>query len=82
MRLINKSKESDLIMEKLSFDVNNGSIIELAQFKHDGSVSMTTYDSKGNQETNTESISAGDFITMLNWYRYEKGKGNHSLNFE
>jgi len=69
-------------MEKLSFDVNNGSIIELAQFKHDGSVSMTKYDSKGNQETNTESISAGDFITMLNWYRYEKEKGNHSLNFD
>jgi hypothetical protein len=66
----------------ISFNVNNGSIIELVQFNHDGSISITKYDSKGNRETNTECITAGDFITMLNWYRYEKGKGNHSLNFE
>ena len=69
-------------MSKMSFEVNNGSIIEATQFKHDGSISITKYDSKGNQEASTFNISAGDFITMLNWYRYEKGKGNHSLDFE
>lgn len=69
-------------MNKFSFNVNNGRIIELTQSEHDGSISITKYNSKGNPEKDVETISADDFITVLNWYQYEKGKGNHNLDFE
>jgi hypothetical protein len=60
---------------KMSFEVNNGRVIETVQFKHDGSISIIKYNSKGDQEADTFCISAGDFITMLNWYKYEKERG-------
>jgi len=66
---------------KMNFEVNNGRTIEVFQAREDGPVYAITKDSKGKEES-TESISAGDFVTMLNWYRYQKGEGNVNLSFE
>jgi hypothetical protein len=66
---------------KMNFNVNNGRTIEVFQARNDGPVYATTFNSKGQAE-GTEDISAGDFVTMLNWYRYQKDAGNTNLSFE
>jgi len=65
---------------KMKFKVNNGRTIEVFQEREDGPVYATTHDSKGEIE-NSEIISPGDFVMMLNWYRYQKENGNGNLNF-
>lgn len=73
---------------KMTFKVNNGRTIEVFQARDDGPVYVTRYDSnyfekyllKGKKES-SDIISAGDFVTMLNWYRYQKENGNENLNF-
>jgi hypothetical protein len=67
---------------KMNFKVNNGRSIEVFQARNDGPVYATTLNSNKEEEGNTEIISAGDFITMLNWYRYQKDIGNTNLSFE
>ncbi len=66
---------------RMNFEVNNGQTIEVFQARNDGPVYVTTLDSKGQKEI-PYSISAGDFVTMLNWYRYQKDSGNINLSFE
>ena len=65
---------------KMTFKVNNGRTIEVFQARDDGPVYVMRYDSKGEKESG-DIISAGDFVTMLNWYRYQKENGNENLNF-
>lgn len=65
---------------KMKFKVNNGRTIEVFQAREDGPVYVTTYSSKGDEE-DCEIISPGDFVMMLNWYRYQKENGNENLNF-
>ena len=66
--------------------VNNNGVIEVEQKEDDGmlEVRMVT---KGrykepNIVENSYNISAGDFVTMLNWFRYQKDNGNINLDFE
>lgn len=65
---------------KMTFKVNNGRTIEVFQARDDGPVYVTRYDSKGEKESG-DIISPGDFVMMLNWYRYQKENGNENLNF-
>ncbi len=65
---------------KMTFKVNNGRTIEVFQARDYGHVYVTRYYSKGEKESG-DIISAGDFVTMLNWYRYQKENGNENLNF-
>ena len=66
---------------RIIFYVNNGRKLEVFQAREDGSVYVITYDSKWEKEGSTEIISPGDFITMLNWYRYQKSNGDGNLTF-
>jgi len=67
-------------MGKISFEVNNNQKITLEQGKHDGGVTVTkTYGKIVSDAGYT--ISPGDFITMLNWYRCQKDNGNTNLEF-
>ncbi|MDR3560511.1 MAG: hypothetical protein P4N59_03580 [Negativicutes bacterium] len=65
---------------KMVFEVNNGRKLSVFQARDDGPVYVTTLDSKGNEEM-VESINPGDFVTMVNWYRYQKEIGNADLTF-
>ena len=69
------------IMKKynMSFNINNNQKIELKQTKDDGSIFVITKDNSKTETTRI--ISAGDFITMLNWYTYQKSIGNANLEF-
>jgi hypothetical protein len=62
------------------FEVNNGRRIKVFQARDDGPVYLVTYDGSGKRES-TDSIKPGDFVTMLNWYRYQKEQGNDGLTF-
>ena len=64
---------------KISFDVNNKGILTLEQQEHDGEVLLCRIDN--NHITSHETINAGDFVTILNWYRYQKDIGNDRLEF-
>ncbi len=57
---------------KLSFEINNGGKMELVQNKHDQPVKVKWFDDE-------MEISPQDFVTLLNWYQYQKAKGNTNL---
>ena len=67
-------------MGKISFEINNGQTITLEQGKHDGGVTVTKTVGKVVTDAGY-TINPGDFVTMLNWYRYQKENGNENLNF-
>ena len=64
-------------MRKISFDANNGGKLEGCQAKHDGNISVSTEDNKG------YNISAGDFVMLLNFYKYVKDNNiqNDFINY-
>ena len=59
----------------ISFDINNGGILTVHQDGHDTEINVFS------TNTGTYKISPGDFVTMLNWYRYQKENGNENLDF-
>lgn len=67
------------------FKVNNGRHIQVSQIKPDGTVKIETFAPAGDKLTMAKEqsidISPGDFVMMLNWYRYQKENGNKNLNF-
>jgi len=65
---------------KMNFEVSNGRKIKVSQAKTDYPLYVTTFDGRGVAE-NIYTISACDFVTMLNWYRYQKDNGNKRLDF-
>lgn len=65
----------------IKININNGLVLEIEQPKENNSIYVTKKDSQGRQQENTFNISASDFVTMLNWYRYQKENENISLNF-
>ena len=69
----------------MEFFVNNGRKIQLEQTEPDGPVRVTTWaPPSGDGTTDCDSeytISAGDFVMILNWYCHQKRTGNTDLNF-
>lgn len=55
----------------ISFNTNNNQKIEISQFEHDDTVLIHTENSSGIQ-INEYEISNGDFIMLLNYYKYTK----------
>jgi len=63
----------------LKFFVNNKQIVTLAQGSDDGNV---TVQKRSLGEIEREyTISAGDMITLLNWYQFQKAMGNEHLEY-
>ena len=68
----------------IEFIINNQRKIELEQTEPDGLVHVTTWSAEqgGIREVESEyDINPGDFVMMLNWYRYQKGNGNNDISF-
>lgn len=64
-------------MRKISFEVNNGEKLNVSQEKHDGKVYVNIDGNNGYY------ISAGDFVMLLNYYKYVKDNDiqNDFINF-
>lgn len=67
-------------MNKISLEINNGRHMVLNQYHHDGAIHVMTANKLSVDSEFT--ISAGDMVTMINWYRHQKGVGNDNLSFE
>lgn len=65
----------------IKLDVNNGCHLEIKYDDDRRCTVVEEYGSKGELETRY-AISDGDFVSMLNWYRYQKEKGNDALLFD
>ena len=68
----------------MEFFVNNGRKIELEQAEPDGPVNVTAWGVPHDDYTDCEdeyTITPGDFVMMLNWYRHQKRTGSVDLNF-
>ena len=66
----------------IEFNVNNQQKIQLEQSEHDRDVTVTVWSAERNgirEVENEYKINPGDFVMMLNWYRYQKENGNHIL---
>lgn len=60
-------------------NVNNGLHLELEQNSDDGMIEVRCMD--GDTTENTFTISPGDMVTLLNWFRFQKDNGNVNLDF-
>lgn len=68
----------------IEFNVNNQRKIQLEQSRRDGDVTVTVWSAERNgirEVENEYKINPGDFVMMLNWYRYQKENGNPDLSF-
>ena len=65
-------------MGQISFDVNNGGKLNICQAKHDGIISVNAGENKG------YNIIAGDFVMLLNFYKYVKDNDmqNDFINYD
>ena len=63
----------------IKIEVNNKRSIKLVQTE-DGDIRFERYNSYGLLES-FEYITEGDFVTMLNWYTWQKNNGNEHLTF-
>lgn len=61
----------------ISFEVNNGGKLTLKQEKHDGAVKVEVRFTYGDGRKFT--ISAGDFVMLMNYYQYQKERGEPIL---
>jgi hypothetical protein len=70
-----------LRMNYLEMFVNNNGVLQLAQHKRDEEITFSRYDKDSGLVDFEETISPGDMVTILNWYRYQKEIGNTNLSF-
>lgn len=63
------------MVNTISFDVNNQRTMKLVQRQHDGTTLIMVEDASGNHESindNEALISPGDFVMLINYFRYVK----------
>ena len=66
-------------MKNITLNINNGMRLEMTQATPDGMIEVQRMD--GDTVDNTFTVSAGDMVTLLNWFRYQKDNGNINLTF-
>ena len=72
-----KTRASTTVTAVISFEVNNGGTLALTQEKHDGAVKVETRFTDG--DGRKFAISAGDFVMLMNYYQYQKERGEPIL---
>ena len=66
-------------MKNITLNINNGMRLEMTQATLDGMIEVQRME--GDTVDNTFTVSAGDMVTLLNWFRYQKDNGNINLTF-
>lgn len=57
-------------IQKLTYSINNGGLLELVQRGHDGTVLIMDSSRENQKERKSNYISAGDMVMLINYYRY------------
>ena len=65
----------------IRLDTSNGGHLEISYDDKKMWTVVTSYDSR-NEVITRYGVEDKDFVTMLNWYRYQKENGNEQLQFE
>jgi hypothetical protein len=76
--------KGERMMNKITIEVNNQGTLTMEQAEHDKAIEVIVWDSEkdgARAVRHSEIISAGDMVTLLNWYRYQKDNGNTNLTF-
>ncbi len=68
-RKVNGENMEREFIQKLTYDVNNGGVLELVQRGHDGTVLIA---GTNNHLSKTEFIPNSDMVMLVNFYRYIK----------
>ncbi len=68
-------------MNRIEMAINNGRTMQLAQHQCDDDITLTTYNTASGLVDREETITPGDMVTLINWYRYQKDNGNTNLTF-
>lgn len=55
----------------MSFNTNNGRVLEFIQLRHDEEVHVSSFDE--NEHVDERPIPAMDFVMLYNFYKYIKG---------
>lgn len=63
------------MMNKIEMEINNGRTMQLTQQKYDGTILLSTYNTKSGLVDAEENISPGDMVMLLNYYRHQKENG-------
>jgi hypothetical protein len=66
-------------MNECKIEVNNKQVLEISLLCG-GGAAVVKKDSAG-VAVEEFVISPGDFVTLLNWYRFQKSNGNENLMF-
>lgn len=72
-----RTRTSTTVDATISFEVNNGGTLALKQEKHDGAVRVEVRFTDG--DGRKFAISAGDFVMLMNYYQYQKERGEPIL---
>ena len=73
-----------LVDDTVSVNINNERKIQLEQAAHDDCIHVTVWSAERNgiREVEEEyTISPGDMVMLLNWYKCQKENGNKDLSF-
>lgn len=59
-------------MNKIEFEINNNRVMQISQESYDSKVTLTTFNKSNSEVDNEQTITAGDFVMLMNYYRYIK----------
>lgn len=63
------------MINRIEMEINNGRTMQFAQQDYDGTILLTTYNTKSGLVDHEEDISPGDMVMLFNYYRHQKDKG-------
>lgn len=59
-------------IDVMEFEINNQRTMQLTQQTYDGNVTFTTYKKESGKVDYEETISPGDMVMLMNYYRFQK----------
>ena len=62
-------------IHRIEMEINNGRTMQLAQQSYDGTIAFTNYNTESGLVDHEESVSPGDMVMLMNYYRYQKENG-------
>lgn len=63
----------------IGMNINNGRVMLLTQQNFDGSIRLSTSEVKSGKVEQSETISAGDMVMLINYYHYCKRNNKEIL---
>lgn len=69
------------MINRIEMEINNGRTMQLAQQEYDGEITLTTYHTENGLVDKEISVSPGEMVMVMNYYRYQKENGAKLFDF-